>query len=347
MSLTESLTNYTRSNTTMLNSSMQPEAGTETHTYVDIVKQTMLMSQNVMSVVGAVANFATMFVLRHGGSGFAGSYLLLLKNQALVDFLVCTCSTIIMLQKPMWRTGDVALDTVVCAVWHSQLVYWVCVSTSVWNLVMIAYERFLAICRPFRHVDLTVGRTWRLVGLSYLIGSLTNSLCTVQTSMRRGACVSEYAIPGAAGQWVFYVYGPVVFVTHWLAPVCFFIVLYGRVTFTLLSRRDNSSFGESTLVNAATSQMTKTAVAVTIIFICSLSWDIWYYMLGRLGFVIYIKNSVLQLIGLWLSTFNSLCNPFVYLILLPAFRRATVSTLLPCVKVTGKGVDKKGTNTDS
>ena len=33
----------------------------------------------------------------------------------------------------------------------SQAIYWATIFVSVYNLVLIAYERFLAICRPLRH----------------------------------------------------------------------------------------------------------------------------------------------------------------------------------------------------
>ena len=300
------------------------------------------VSQYVMTGIGAFANLATIFILKAASETFAPGYLLLLRNQAFVDFMVCTLGTVMVLQKPMFITGNLTVDTIICQVWHGQFLYWIWVLTSVWNLVMVAYERFMAICHPFKHVDLTIGRIRKLIIVAYAIGIGSNLGCFIQVKMRDTQCVSEYLIPGPAGEWFFFVYGQYVFVIYWLAPFILFCILYGKVLATLIARRDNSSFGDSNLVNSATKQMTKSAMAITIIFVLSMSWDVWYYMLGRLGLVSYIKNTVLQLIGLWLSAFNSVANPFVYFVLLPAFRRATMKTLLPCIKTgAAKAIDKK------
>ena len=308
------------------------------------IKGIIVVSQYVMTIIGAIANLATLFILKEAGATFAPGYLLLLRNQAFLDFMVCTMGTFMMLQSPMWKTGKVAFDSFICHVWHGQFLYWIWVLSAIWNLIMVAYERFLAICHPFKHVDLTIGRIWRLIILAYSIGIISNLGCPVQVRMSAGTCVSEYAIPGKVGEWVFFVYGPYVWFINWLFPFILFCIFYGKVLITLFARRDNSNFGESRVINSATSQMTKTAIAVTIIFVLSMSWDIWYYMLGRLGLVSYIKNTLLQLIGLWLSAFNSVANPFVYIILLPAFRRATLKTLLPCMKNEPQGKPDTGRN---
>ena len=307
------------------------------------IKNVILMFQYVMTIVGIIVNFATLIILREAGEGFARGYLLLLKSQAFADFMVCTAGTIMMFQPPMWTTGNFIFDNIICYIWHGQFLYWIWVLSSIWNLVMIAYERFLAICYPLKHIDLTTGRVRRLIVLAFGIGIGSNSAALVQVrySTSQRSCVSEYAIPGKAGEWFFSIYGQYIFVIYWLLPFILFCVLYGKVLATLISRRDNSSFGESRVVNSATTQMTRTAIVVTIIFIFSMSWDVWYYMLGRAGAVSYIKNTLLQLIGLWLSSLNSVSNPFVYFVLLPAYRKATIKLLMPCLhkdaaKKTGK-----------
>ena len=66
------------------------------------------------------------------------------------------------------------------------------------------------------------------------------------------------------------------------------------VVITLNRRKTQSDFESNQVINKATSQLTKTAMLVTIIFIISLGFDLWYYVLAYNGVVAYILNSPLQ-----------------------------------------------------
>ena len=76
----------------------------------------------------------------------------------------------------------------------------------------------------------------------------------------------------------------------------------------------------SNVIDVANSMMTKTGVAVAVIFVLTIGYDVIYYMLGAIGVVVFVLNSPVQKIGLLLSAFNSVANPFVYVLLMPAFR---------------------------
>ena len=51
------------------------------------------------------------------------------------------------------------------------------------------------------------------------------------------------------------------------------------------------------VIDAAASQLTKTAITVTAIFIVALGYDLWHYLLGHLGVTEYIYNSPKQKYG--------------------------------------------------
>ena len=51
------------------------------------------------------------------------------------------------------------------------------------------------------------------------------------------------------------------------------------------------------VIDTAASQLTKTAITVTAIFIVALGYDLWYYVLGYSGVTEYKMNSPLQKIG--------------------------------------------------
>ncbi len=66
------------------------------------------------------------------------------------------------------------------------------------------------------------------------------------------------------------------------------------VVITMTRRKNQSDFGTSKLINKATTELTKTAIIVTVVFIISLGFDLWYYVLGYSGVIDYVLNSPLQ-----------------------------------------------------
>ena len=51
------------------------------------------------------------------------------------------------------------------------------------------------------------------------------------------------------------------------------------------------------VIDTAASQLTKTAITVTVIFIVALGYDCWYYILGYSGVTEYKLNTPIQTIG--------------------------------------------------
>ena len=66
------------------------------------------------------------------------------------------------------------------------------------------------------------------------------------------------------------------------------------VVITLHRRKSQSDFKSNDIINKATKELTKTAMLVTIIFIISLGFDLWYYVLAYHGVVPYILYSPIQ-----------------------------------------------------
>ena len=52
------------------------------------------------------------------------------------------------------------------------------------------------------------------------------------------------------------------------------------------------------MIDTAASQLTKTAITVTAIFILAIGYDLWYYILGYSRVTDYIVNYPLQKIGM-------------------------------------------------
>ena len=101
----------------------------------------------------------------------------------------------------------------------------------------------------------------------------------------------------------------------------------------LRERLKSKTVTGSNAIDAANSFMTKTGVAVTAIFVLTVGYDAIYYVLGSIGVVVYVLNTPVQKIGMLLAAFNSVANPFVYILLMPAFRDSLRKTFhLPTLR---------------
>ena len=60
------------------------------------------------------------------------------------------------------------------------------------------------------------------------------------------------------------------------------------------------------------------------------SYDSIYYFLGYAGWVPYIQNTPIQRVGVLLAGLNNFANPFVYVALMPTYKRNVLAMWLPC-----------------
>ena len=123
-------------------------------------------------------------------------------------------------------------------------------------------------------------------------------------------------------------YGIFWFCIAYAIPAGLFIILYTKIIFTLRKRQQvleevNQS---SRVLDAAERQLTKAAIIVTIVFIFSLTWDTWCYLLGRFKIIHFEKNTWQSVLGVFLVAVNSRVNPFIYVGSLPVFRRSLKKT---------------------
>ena len=76
-----------------------------------------LAIQASMAFIGFIGNSLTFITLKKNGDIFATSVLKLIKNQAILDAIVCFLGSIYVLQPPMWKTHwNEYLDIFICHV---------------------------------------------------------------------------------------------------------------------------------------------------------------------------------------------------------------------------------------
>ena len=282
--------------------------------------------QLALTCVGYVANKVTFITLLKNGHMFSPAICLLLKHQALLDSWVSAMGTILLLQPPLWKIGHYNFDLVVCYVWHSQAIYWATIYMSVWNLVAIAVERYIAVCHPFKHNDFQ-GTPVRVVLASMYVASVVILFPSyIQVRFEDNMCISEYLIPGKLGEDFFYGYSILCLFTLYLLPALAFMFLYGRIIASLRQRKKSSQSGTSKALKTVQTTITKTAFVVTLVFMITIGFDAWSYTLGYTGVTNYEFGTPVQKIGVFFAVCNSVINPFVYLVFMPAFRDSLAKT---------------------
>ena len=102
-----------------------------------------------ITVIGLTLNILTIISLQKHRENLSSTILLLLQHQSLLDSWICMMAIALLFQPYMWMSGNPTFDLILCQAWHGQGMYWGCVLLSVYNLVLIAVERYMAVCRPF------------------------------------------------------------------------------------------------------------------------------------------------------------------------------------------------------
>ena len=276
--------------------------------------------QLALTFIGYLANKITFVTLVKNGRMFSPAICLLLKHQTLLDSGASAMGTILLLQPRFWKTGRYGLDVVVCHVWHSQGVYWTTIYLSVWNLVAIAVERYIAVCHPFKHKQFQETPVRVILASLYVVNIVFMFPSYIQVRFADGLCISEYLIPGKLGIDFYYAYSIVSLFGLYLLPALAFIVLYGRIIASLRRRKSTTPVGKSKVLKTVQSAITKSALVVTAVFMVTIGFDAWSYTLGYTGVTSYEFGTPVQKIGVFFAVCNSVINPFVYLVFMPPFR---------------------------
>ena len=277
--------------------------------------------------IGFVVNALTFATLYKNGDAFSPAILTLFRHQSIADALVCLVTALVILYPHMWATGIYYVDLVVCYFWHGNYAYCMVLNPSEWNLVFIAFERMLAVCMPFKHQFLTKRILYIMIFCCYLWFFLTYlPMALLQTVFENNKCHSLVYFKSNFDRMVMYYFGFYVFICNYALPVLLFIVAYGAVIYTLRKRGKSKEMVQSKVIEKASTELTKTAIIVTMIFMVAMAVAYWYYLLGNAGVIAFSLEGPVNHLGLWLITFNSSANPFVYALVMPAYRESIKRT---------------------
>ena len=277
-------------------------------------------THTTIASVGVFANLVTMVTIVRHGEGFLLAVRVLLTHQALVDGLAYAMATAISLEPEyFWKMNNFVIDYILCLFWHSEAIYWAVIMVSIWNLVLMAIERYIAVHYPFasinsKHIVGTFVVVYPFFAL-YLL--LSRFLRTIFLFGRCGVLLKP----------TFQYYWPItnLFVFYLIPMVCF-VVLYGRIMYTLRSRKRQGSAGQAAVFEAASATRLRMAIAVTSVFAVAIGYAQCYFSLAFTGTIPSVFVSPQERAAIVLNTCNIVANPFVYGFMLPAFRRSLKKT---------------------
>lgn len=291
-----------------------------------------IVSKTFITIIGLVGNIITILTLAINPEGIKKVTRMLLQHQAIIDSFVCMMGIAVYTQKHHWMTDNHGLNYILCHGWHGQAIFWGGVLISVWNIVLITEERFMLINYPLKHRDISTThlRVVFLLMYSLSVCFLLPAYFHVTYDENQTACLHEFFFKSEFYKsflqffcvfWFFLVYA---------IPIVIFIAMYAKTIISLRQRRTQfrkSSYRDSHILKLGYQQLTRTAIAVSVMFVIAVSWDAWFYLIGIIDErVEYKVNSLVQKVGVFLGALNSCANPFIYLAFLPCFRRSLKKT---------------------
>ena len=169
---------------------------------------------------------------------------------------------LLLVGKPNGVLGIYGLDTFnLYVVARSVLFYWCAVFISIYNLVIVACERYLAICHPFKHASFTKGKIYILMIFVYILCPICTEGAAFQNRMtENGTCVSEHYMQSDIIEFLYAVFSVSTLFSYWGIPFFIFVFFYGMVAFKLNRRKRNTDFSTTRAIDNASKQLTKTAI---------------------------------------------------------------------------------------
>lgn len=340
-----------------VNSSSHNITDVDIHYCDDGLRRLLQSVATLLTFVGLISNLTTIVTLISNRSMLPDIGRFLLIHQAGVDAFVCLLGILMYSQSFMWMTGNSIVDLFLCQAWHGQALYWTAVFVSVWNVILFAVERFIKINYPFYYTRLLTRDIVKALAPIYIsaVIFLLPAYLQVRYDDFCGKCFNEYYVEAIEFEHFMKFYGVFWFSIVYAIPIGILATLYTKIILNLRSTKQkvekallepingapenenantremrfsvsNNQARERKIQNAE-EQITKTAVAVSVVFIFSLGWDAFYCLLGFTGAIEYQFNKPLQVTGVFLTALASCTTPFIYVYTMPIFRQSLKRTV--------------------
>ena len=287
----------------------------------------LIISQLVTIAVGIITNIGTVITFWKNGKAFSPLILALFRHQSIIDAILCVICGITVLEPPNMRGfGMYYIDIAICHLWHSAFLYVSVLQMSVWNLVFIALERFLAVCKPFIYQQFRTKTLNVMMVVLIIVSLLINPPIMFQTKYENRSCFPRIPYKSEILKVTIVIYSVYLFLALYLIPTICFLLAYGIVIYKFRKRGKSRDMAPSRVIDKATKELTKTALVVTMIFFVSMGIEHTYFLLANTQVVKWDVYGFWQEFGWLLMSINSATNPFVYTLLMPVYRQCVWKT---------------------
>ncbi|XP_071793959.1 somatostatin receptor type 3-like [Asterias amurensis] len=284
----------------------------------------------IVCTLGILGNLLAVFVLLRVPSLRTNTSDLLV-HLSLVDCLVCV---LVIPFKLVPTTGAAAphpglLGELICRLYISQYIFWVCSLTSILCLVTVNLERYIAIVYPHKYkLLLTRRKKYLMIASCWIIAAMEQSFSVFLYGEDEevGCKFLDWPSPGfriAIGipNVAFYFFGPFALMTFMQWRV---ITTLNRQVNLLKSRLASSAIrnpdGEREMWQLRTSRkLSKTLMTFVLTFAACLALNNFYYLFYMFGVHADFTSPTYH-ISVFLAVGNSCVNPIIYTMTNKSFR---------------------------
>lgn len=285
----------------------------------------MTIVYTITFIIGFVGNTIGMYVV-YKRTCIANVTNIFIANMSLADLLVTLFAiptSVAQLHiQHRWFGGAFGIFT--CKVANFSL--YMSLAASVFTIVLISFERYLAIFYPLRGDD--VRRPKLISGIIWLCSLAFASPFLVMFNIEQDPydqmyyCITEWSPDPTKTFEVLKVYFTLCFVVMYIIPVLFLAGLYFRIAFKLCVQTSPNSTPDNHSKRVRNSRRKVVRMLVGIVMLFTICWlpahVIHYLIVNEKDLVKQIQDVVV--VSFWLCQANSSLNPCLYIVLNDRFR---------------------------
>ncbi len=269
--------------------------------------------RGIVAVGGIIANLIAFigFCSKHN-RWFPKPVRLILQYQVFMDLLACLTMLMMLIFPTAVVTGVMPIDMIFAAIWTFELLYYIPTYVSYGNMLLLAVERYLAVCQPEKYQ--TVSRKHMAAGIfiSHLVYILLPLFANVYNM------TAAMGMPIASMQvrysWPVLIYDGFVWIVTYLAPLIAQVVLYILIICKWVTQT-------SPPVEDDVKTMTRGAIALATLNFLTFGFDGVVALMDTFGLRTYdpVSDPVLALLGVVLLI-NQAFRPTIHFSFLAEYR---------------------------
>ena len=307
---------------------MQGTAGAYTDRIIaianDVIDANVVLTPGVLKKlqlsigsVGMVTNLVVVIVLLYERKMLTLNTNIYILSQSMVDFFVSFVLILTVLIENDGRYFDGPGDSILCVFWLTRVMLFGLFTSSVYNLVVMTIERYLAIVWPVWHkLHVNRKRVVASVVVAWLYGLVFHAGTKMSTAwVDEGRClIYQWPTPIIARTG-----GVCTFLVMYLGPLIIIFATYCHMVIKLRMRisPDDANSGMS----RARKNVIRTMVIVNIGLVLCLTINQVYFLLFNIGFNLTLQTAFYHS-AILLAFVNCTINPFIYLVTYRAYQRA-------------------------